>query len=201
MQVELPGRTVAIAYAATSDGETAAVARGDEPAAAKAERASGGCGVAPAAAARACWTSASPRTRPRAARLTPEVSLSVRSSALRWLAATHRVRDGDIFTSRFYPAEQSWTGRDAWWVQLPVHRLEALGAGDVHLVCQAAPDRTEFHYLRVPAAVLRDNMEGLDLPGDGRMVSLFLSAEPATRFRDERGSAQLDLAPFVRPTP
>jgi hypothetical protein len=137
----------------------------------------------------------------RAGRLTSEVVLSVRSSALRWLAATHRVRDGDIFTSRFYPAAQSWTGRDAWWVQLPVHRLEALGAGAVHLVCQAAPDRTEFHYLRVPAAVLRDNLAGLDRPDDGRMVSLFLSAEPATRFRDERGSAHLDLAPFLLAVP
>ena len=137
----------------------------------------------------------------RGERLTPEVSLSVRSSALRWLAATHRVRDGDIFTSRLYPAEQSWTGRDAWWVQLPVHRLEALGAGHVHLVCQAAPDRMEFHYLRVPAAMLRDNLAGLDRPGDGRMVSLFLSAEPATRFRDERGSAQVDLAPFLHTAP
>ena len=131
----------------------------------------------------------------------PEVLLSVRSSALRWLAATHRVRDGDIFTSRFYPAEQSWTGRAAWWVQLPVHRLEALGAGAVHLVLQAVPDRPEFHYLRLPAAVLRDNLAGLDLPGDGRMVSLFLSAEPATRFRDERGTAQLDLSPFLLTAP
>jgi hypothetical protein len=86
-------------------------------------------------------------------------------------------------------------------VQLPVHRLEALGAGAVHLVLQASPDRAEFHYLRVPAAVLRDNLAGLDLPGDGRMVSLFLSAESAARFRDERGAAQLDLSPFLVSAP
>ena len=86
-------------------------------------------------------------------------------------------------------------------MQLPVHRLEALGAGAVHLVLQAVPDRPAFHYLRLPAAVLRDNLAGLDLPGDGRMVSLFLSAEPATRFRDERGSAHLDLAPFLLTAP
>jgi hypothetical protein len=47
------------------------------------------------------------------------------------------VRDGDIFTSRFHPAESS-TGRDAWW--------------------------------------------------------------PATRFRDERGAAQLDFAAFLQTT-
>lgn len=108
------------------------------------------------------------------------------------------MRDADIFTSKFYPAEQSWTGEAAWWVQIPVHRLEALGDGAVHLVCQAGGAQPGFHYLRVPAAFLRDNMAGVDRPGDGRMVSLFLSAEPATRFRDERGSAHLDFAPFVR---
>ncbi|MDF1504343.1 hypothetical protein [Roseisolibacter sp. H3M3-2] len=122
--------------------------------------------------------------------------MTVRSTALRWLAATHRVRDADIFTSRLYPAAESWTGEAAWWVQVPVHRLEALGAGDVHLVLQGAGGGGGFHYLRVPAAFLRDRLAGLDAP-DGRTVSLFLSAEPATRFRDERGAARLELAPFA----
>ena len=160
-----------------------------------------GGGVAAAIAGRASCSPPARIPRLSARGRILEVVLSVRSSALRWLAATHRVRDGDIFTSRLYPAEQSWTGRAAWWVQLPVHRLEALGAGAVHLVLQAAPDRPAFHYLRLPAAVLRDNLTGLDLPGDGRMVSLFLSAEAATRFRDERGAARLDLSPFVVTAP
>ena len=124
--------------------------------------------------------------------------MTIRSTALRWLALTHRVRDGDVFTSKYYPAAQSWTGADAWWVQLPVHRIEAPGERDLHLVLQAAPDRAEFHYLRVPAAFLRDNLAGLDRPGDGRAVSLFLSARPDSRFRDERGEGRLDFAPFAR---
>lgn len=127
--------------------------------------------------------------------------MTIRGSALRWLATTHGVRDGDIVTSRFYPAAQSWTGRDAWWVQVPVHRLEALGTGVIHVVCQAAPSSPDFHYLRVPADHLRANLAGLDMPGDGRMVSLFLSAEPATSFRDERGPAHLELRQFLRARP
>ena len=126
--------------------------------------------------------------------------MTIRSSALRWLARTHGVRDADIFASRYYPAAESWTGRDAWWLQLPVHRIEALGDGAVHLVCQTAPAATTFHYLRVPTAWLRHNLDGLDRPGDGRMVSLFLSAEPAVRFRDERGPSRLAFAEFLRST-
>jgi hypothetical protein len=124
--------------------------------------------------------------------------VTVRSSALRWLAAAHGVRDGDIFTSRFYPAAQSWTGRDAWWVQVPVHRLKALGTRPVHLVCEAGPGRAGFHYLRVPAAFFCENLAGFDVPGDGATVSLFLSAEPDTRFRDERGPAHVEFGPFLR---
>src|SRR5919107_458454 len=75
----------------------------------------------------------------------------------------------------FYPVGESWTGRDAWWLQVPVPRLLVMagGAGAVHLVCEASPGGQEFHYLRVPAAFLRDHLAELDTPGDGRMISLF----------------------------
>ncbi len=123
--------------------------------------------------------------------------MSVRGSALRWLAGAHGVRDADIFTSRLYPPEQSWTGRAAWWVQVPVHRLHALGEGAVHLVCEARPGGRDFHYLRVPGAYLRDHLADLDAVDDGRTISLFLSAEPDARFRDERGPGRLEFARFA----
>jgi hypothetical protein len=125
--------------------------------------------------------------------------VSVRATALRWLATHHRVRDADIFTSRFYPAAESWTARDAWWVQIPVARIEALGTGAIHVVCEAEPGARGFHYLRLPAAFLREHLDALDRPGDGRVVSLFLSADPAAPFVDERGAGHLSLAPFVQP--
>ena len=122
--------------------------------------------------------------------------MTIRSSALRWLASTHGVRDADIFTSRLYPSEQSWTGRAAWWVQIPVHRVQAIGAGAVHVVCERGPGGRDFHYLRIPGAYLREHHADLDAPDDGRALSLFLSAEAETRFRDERGPGRLDFAPF-----
>ncbi|HEY0779737.1 MAG TPA: hypothetical protein VGD56_17340 [Gemmatirosa sp.] len=127
--------------------------------------------------------------------------MSVRSSALRWLAATHGVRDADIFTSRLYPPEQSWTGRAAWWLQIPVHRVHALDPGAVHLVCEARAGGRDFHYLRVPGAYLRDHLADLDTVLDGRAVSLFLSAESEARYRDERGPGRLDFAVFAVPSP
>lgn len=123
--------------------------------------------------------------------------MSVRSAALRWLAATHGVRDADIFTSRLYPPAESWTERAAWWVQIPVHRIAAIGTGAVHLVCEAHVGGHGFHYVRVPAAYLREHLAVLDVPGDGRAVSLFLSAEPDSLFRDERGPGRVQFAQFA----
>jgi hypothetical protein len=126
--------------------------------------------------------------------------VTIRARALRWLALQHRVRDGDIVTSRYYPAAESWTGRDAWWLQIPVHRVQSLGAsGAVHLVCEAASGGAQdFHYLRVPASFLREHLADFDAPGDGRMISLFLSAEPATLFRDERGAGKVEFRQYVQ---
>lgn len=126
--------------------------------------------------------------------------MTIRAAALRWLALTHRVRDGDIFTSRYYPATESWTGADAWWLHLPVHRLDALGDRPVHLLCETAPGARDFHYLRVPASYLHQRLAKLDRPGDGTQVSLFLSAEPATRFEDVRGAGRVPFASFLQPT-
>lgn len=126
--------------------------------------------------------------------------MSLRAVALRWLATTHGVRDADIFTSRFYPAAESWTERDAWWVQIPVARINALGDGAVHLVFEAASGGKAFHYLRVPAAFLREHLDTLDRGEDGRVVSLFLSADPGNRFADERGVGRVSFARFVNVT-
>jgi len=61
-----------------------------------------------------------------------------------------------------------------------------------------APEEPRFYYLRVPAAYLRERLDALDAPGDGRMVSLFLSADPGRLFRDERGAGQLEFRQFLQ---
>lgn len=66
------------------------------------------------------------------------------------------------------------------------------------MVCQAAPERATFHHLAMPAALLKRSMNGLATPGDGTMVSLFLSTEAATRFQGQRGTARIGFGQFLR---
>lgn len=74
--------------------------------------------------------------------------MTIRSRALRWLRA-QGIDAGYVVTSKFYPPEQSWTGDDAWWFQVPVRAIRDGGA--IHPVCEAAPDDAAFRYLKVPA--------------------------------------------------
>ena len=118
--------------------------------------------------------------------------MSIRALALDWLATRHRVGKGRILTSKYYDAAESWTGKDAWWVQIPLAALEQ--DPFLHVVVQSAPGSTEFRYLRIPTAYLRQFMNGLAIM-KGRQISLFLDAGPQTFF-DRRGSGAVPFAQF-----
>jgi hypothetical protein len=118
--------------------------------------------------------------------------MSIRALALDWLSERHRVGSGRILTSKFYEGPESWTGADAWWVQIP---LSALDQGPyLHLVVQAAPGSTDFRYLRVPTAYLRQHANGLATVNDTH-ISLFLDAGKQALV-DRRGTAGVRFAQF-----
>lgn len=123
---------------------------------------------------------------------------SLRSEALDWLASRFGVQGEPTYTSKFYVRERSWTGESAWWLEIPRRVIETSGARHLHLVCQAAPGVSTFHYLRVPAEFVTANLSKLALRHNDR-VSLFLSAEPADLFVERRGTGKLSFAPFRVP--
>ncbi len=123
--------------------------------------------------------------------------MSIRSDALRWLASRYGVRGGAIYTSKFFGPGESWTGRRAWWLQIPVNRIQGSIDTDIHLVCQIAPNKIAFHYLKVPAAYFREQLPKLIVLDNGK-VNLFLSAEPKNMFVDERGNGRVSFSRFLR---
>ncbi len=120
--------------------------------------------------------------------------MSIRADASAWLARTHGVRHGTIATSKYYSADESWTGADAWWVQVPLAAVER--GADVHIICQREPGSPEFRYLRVPASFFRDHLDELSVTDNAR-INLFLDIldEP---FTDLRGPGRLRFAQFER---
>jgi len=122
--------------------------------------------------------------------------MRIRPFAVAWLEKTFNIQSRATYTSKYYVPEHSWTGRDAWWVEIPEAILEIPSSPNVHLVLQAAPDAEQFHYLQVPASFLQRHLPKLTLR-NGK-VSLFLSAEPSKRFVDQRGTGKVSFRTFLQ---
>jgi hypothetical protein len=119
--------------------------------------------------------------------------VSLRAQARAWLHRRGRQSLGALYTSKYYVAEQSWTGAEAWWIQIPLKRLGSESSIDA--VCESKPDSTEFRHLRIPTAFLRKRLADLAVVGDST-ISLFLSAEPKSLFVDKRGRGRVDFRQF-----
>lgn len=94
--------------------------------------------------------------------------------------------------SKFFPPEESWTGSDAWWIQVP---LTAIERGDeLHFLCQAARRGNDFRYLRLPASNIGDRLGDFAKINDTH-VNLFLDAGEDC-FIDRRGTGAVSFARF-----
>ncbi len=123
--------------------------------------------------------------------------MTVKPDAVAWLLSRFGVQSPSTYTSKYYIPEQSWTGRDAWWFEIPRAAIETPRSAEVHLLLQVVPDAKEFHYLCVPASFLKEQLPKLTLQKSGK-VSLFLSAEPHNMFVDQRGRGKVAFSQFLR---
>src|SRR5438128_4090609 len=98
--------------------------------------------------------------------------MSIRPDALRWLASNYGVHSGAIYTSKLFEPNESWTGRHAWWFQIPVDRIQAGMDTDIHLVCQRAANKTAFHYLKVPVKYIREQLQKMYILDNGKYFSI-----------------------------
>jgi hypothetical protein len=123
--------------------------------------------------------------------------MAIRRDAISWFTVNVGVRDGKkIFTSKYFSPSESWTNKNAWWIQIPVECIRSKKYSHIHLLCQVAPSKIEFHHLRVPSNYFIDRLSDLTVLGRGR-INLFLSAEVDNLFQDERGPGHVEFAHFV----
>jgi len=120
--------------------------------------------------------------------------MSIRRNARIWLSQRGVALTGALYTSKLYDAAQSWTGAPAWWIQVPLERLQSEKA--IEMLCESEVAGIPFRHLTVPTTFLQKNISGFGLIGD-KSINLFLSAEPRLRFTDLRGPARIDFSPFV----
>ena len=121
--------------------------------------------------------------------------MGIRGQAILWLEQHHRRPQGPIYTSKYYKPEESWPKKSVWWFQIPISAVEENRTGSLHLICQGAPNENTFHYLKVPAIFLSENLHLFHIVED--KISMYLSTESENLFVEIRGTGKLDFSSFL----
>jgi hypothetical protein len=122
--------------------------------------------------------------------------MSIRSDALTWLSSNFGKVEGQIYTSKYYTPEESWPKTHVWWLKVPINVIETNQRDFINLICQVAPNKNDFHYLKVPVKFLREHLGKFDIV-QNKMIHLYLSADPTKLFMEERGSGSLNFSVFL----
>ena len=120
--------------------------------------------------------------------------MSVRSQALDWYKDIYKKIDSPIYTSKFYKPEESWPKKSVWWFHIPIKIIKENISADIRMLCQIAPNRSDFHFLKVPAKFLHEHLDDFYILHDN--ISLYLSIPPKSLFIEERGKGNLSFKNF-----
>ena len=108
--------------------------------------------------------------------------------ARKWFISHHNGANNKLYTSKYYTPEESWPKTRVWWFQIPPTAIDIKFYEYVNLVCQIAPNKNDFHYLKVPTKFLQEHLEKFHRVAD--KISIYLSANPNTLFIEERGKGR-----------
>jgi uncharacterized protein YkuJ len=112
-----------------------------------------------------------------------------------WFKENFKDDGNKICTSKFYKAEESWPKTQVWWLQFSETAIDASKYDYLNFVCQVAPDKNEYHYLKVPVTYLNEHLDKIHRIGE--KIDLYLSANPDSLFVEERGKGRLNFSQFV----
>ena len=100
---------------------------------------------------------------------------------------------GAVAVSKYFKAEESWTGKATWWFNLPIKKTKGEKRGYYYLL--GKEKHGGFVILKVPTKFLRDNLKKFETRYQ-EQIRLHLTAEGKGRLIDERGKGRMDFSRF-----
>jgi len=100
---------------------------------------------------------------------------------------------GAVAVSKYFRAEESWTGKPTWWFNLPIKKVKGIKRGVYYLL--GKDKNSGFVILKVPTKFLRDNLKKFETRYQAQ-IRLHLTAEGKDRLVDERGKGRVDFSRF-----
>jgi len=121
--------------------------------------------------------------------------MAIGTAARKWFLSSYKNDLNKIYTSKYYTPDESWPKTNVWWLQIPLSAIDTNLHEYVNLICQLSPNKNEFHYLKVPTKYLNEHLKKFHRIKE--KISIYLSAEPAKLFKEERGEGKLDFKQFL----
>ena len=123
---------------------------------------------------------------------------NIRSDALKWVKSKYPEIEGDIFTSKFYTPDESWSNTRVWFFQIPLEVVEPSKVKHIHLICQNHLSGEAYIYLKVSTLFILKNKDLFEIDNKNKIIRIYLSAEAVDMFKEVRKGSKLDFSKYVQ---
>jgi hypothetical protein len=122
---------------------------------------------------------------------------TIRKKALEWFRSNFQKESGEIYTSKFYTPQESWSNSRVWFFQIPTEIIYSPVAKKIHLLCENHLKGEPFIYLKVSSLFFLKNLNSLDVDQKEKVARIYLSAEAVNMFMEVRGKGKVEFKTFV----
>lgn len=121
---------------------------------------------------------------------------NIRKPALDWFKSKYQVEGGEIFTSKFYTPQESWSNSRVWFFQIPLEVVNSNPPVKIHLICENHLEGDQFIYLKVSSLFFLKNKNSFEVDHKEKVIRIYLSAEAVNMFMEVRGKGKVDFKTF-----
>ena len=121
---------------------------------------------------------------------------TIRKDALDWFKPKLQIENGEIYTSKFYTPQESWSSTRVWFFQIPLEVIYSPVSKKIHLICENHLNGEPFIYLKISSLFFLKNLKSFDVDQKEKVVRIYLSAEAVNMFMEVRGKGKVDFKSF-----
>lgn len=121
---------------------------------------------------------------------------NIRKTALDWFKSNYQIENGEIYTSKFYTPQESWSNSRVWFFQIPLEVVNSQPVKKIHLICENHLAGDSFIYIKVSSLFLLKNVSLFEVDQKEKVVRIYLSAEAVNMFMEVRGKGKVDFKTF-----
>jgi hypothetical protein len=121
---------------------------------------------------------------------------NIRKEAVDWFKSKYQIDSDEIYTSKFYTAQESWSNSRVWFFQIPLEVINSNPIKKIHLVCENHLEGEPFIYFKVSSLFFLKNLDSFDVDKKEKVVRIYLSAEAVNMFMEVRGKGKIDFKGF-----